>query len=368
MPFLGSAGSTSLLSKVNRAASWNTTAGSLLTSNDRTTISNINLSSTHPDGLAVSYSLVSGSLPTGLSLSSAGVISGSIGTLTTAQTFNFTIRSTSTNSPPSDRAFSISCTMRPDGSDVNHPGTSASSIKTLTGTNTDGIYYINLPTVGSTAIYCIMDNNWDGGGWMMAMKAAATGTTFNYDANYWTTANTLNTGSNDLSAADSKFDTMNYFSAKDIMARWPDIGTSGGGIAGRGVWTWLENDFFAGTRTTLINFFNSQDRYFKRDAKTFTGWQNGVFSSQVDIRFYGFNYRNNNNAAKVRWGFGWNENGEGLYSSAATLASGGAPGSDDVSGGIGLTYGVNWSAGDRIACCQDTTGINRQARVEVYVR
>ena len=28
----------------------------------------------------------------------------------------------------------------------------------------------------------------------------------------------------------------------------------------------------------------------------------------------------------------------------------------------------NYSAGDRVNCCQDTTGINRAARVEIYVK
>ena len=37
--------------------------------------------------------------------------------------------------------------------------------------------------------------------------------------------------------------------------------------------------------------------------------------------------------------------------------------------GIGMDsrYG-NYSGGDMIGCCQDTTGINRSARVEVYIR
>ena len=29
--------------------------------------------------------------------------------------------------------------------------------------------------------------------------------------------------------------------------------------------------------------------------------------------FYGFNYTNASSTASVRWGFGWNENGGGLY-------------------------------------------------------
>ena len=30
--------------------------------------------------------------------------------------------------------------------------------------------------------------------------------------------------------------------------------------------------------------------------------------------------------------------------------------------------GYNYSAGDQITCCQNGTGINRSARVEVYIR
>ena len=43
--------------------------------------------------------------------------------------------------------------------------------------------------------------------------------------------------------------------------------------------------------------------------------------------------------------------------------------SNDVSGGIGMGLGFgNYSAGDKISCCQNTTGINRSARVEIYIR
>lgn len=213
---------------------------------------------------------------------------------------------------------------------------------------------------------------------MMAMKATR-GTTFNYDANYWTTANSLNPTQLNRNDGDAKFDSMNYFSAKDIMAIWPDINTgTGGSIPGKGVWTWLQNSFNAGNRTTLISFFNltytmnnGGSGLFICDAKTFNGWASGIFSSQGDIRFYGFNYKSNTTYTgrsfmKVRWGFGWNENGEGLFPSNAN----GYAGSNDVSGGIGMDTdgGAGYSAGDRIACCNDTAGINRSARVEIYVR
>lgn len=254
-----------------------------------------------------------------------------------------------------------------DGSTPDRAAPSAAHLVSI-GIITNGVYYINLPTVGATPIYCILDPTFGGGGWMMMLKAT-TGTTFNYSANYWTTSNTLNSSDATRNNADAKFNSMNYFEAKDMMAVWPDIG-NGGSISTSTIgWTWLQNDFYAGTRITPISFWNTVDRYFLGDAKLFSGWASGVFSSQVDVRFYGFNYRNNQalgTGPRVRWGFGWNENGGGLYPN-------GNMDSDDVSGGIGMmgvqqNTAATYSAGDVIGCCQDTTGINRSARVEVYIR
>ena len=266
-----------------------------------------------------------------------------------------------------------------DGLSIQSPGNSALELKQLFGYNTNGIYYINLNGV-STPVFCIMDSAYNGGGWMMMMKAT-TGTTFNYSSSYWTSNNTLNATDTTQNNADAKFDVMNYFPAKDMMARWPDIG-SGGSIAGLGSWIWLENEFNGPSTTIPITFFSTVGAasgmafnfggrgLFKRDAKTFGGWAAGTFSSQPDIRFYGFNYENYPNPSyprqgKVRWGFGWNENAEGLYPSSDVVAKG----SNDVSAGIGMdvTFG-SFSAGDKVNCCQDQSGINRSARVEVYVR
>lgn len=270
----------------------------------------------------------------------------------------------------------------PLGSAYN-PADSAASIKAMNSNAPNGVYYINLPTIGPSKAYCIMDSAFDGGGWMLAMKATR-GTTFNYAASYWTSINTLNATNLNQDDGDAKFDIFNYFEGSDLMARWPDIATDGGSISGTGTWTWLERSFNSGrssARTNLVDFFTNAGTYesgyggyFIRDAKTFSGWASGIFSSQVDIRFYGFNFDGpgnyfGNDRTRVRWGFGWNENGEGLYSSPATLVTGGAPGSNDVGGGIGMDaqFG-SYSAGDIINCCQDTTGINRSARVEVYIR
>lgn len=274
-----------------------------------------------------------------------------------------------------------------DGSSSSKAAISAMAIKAVNPSAYDGVYWINLPTAGPTQIYCIMDPTYDGGGWMMMMKAT-TGTTFNYSANYWTTANTLNPTATNQNDGDAKFNTMNYFEARDIMARWPSLSSAsygGGSIPDADCWTWLQNEFYAGTRITPISFFSTAGTYnnggnattgdyggyFIGDAKSYSGWNPSIFSNQPDIRFYGFNFKNYPGfgfSGNVRWGFGWNENGEGLYTGPSSLASGGAPGSDDVSGGIGMdsSFG-SYSAGDYFNCCGNE-GINSSLRVELYVR
>jgi hypothetical protein len=224
-----------------------------------------------------------------------------------------------------------------------------------------------------------MNSAIDGGGWMMAMKATR-GTTFNFNSVYWEGLNTLNPTQTNRNDGDAKFNVFNYSPVKDALALWPDIG-QGGSLSVSGYpWIWLQNNMNGGTRQSLRTFFSTVGLrsgqamnpggrgLFIRDAKTFSGWAAGVFSSQVDVRFYGFNYENNPGYSsnwRVRWGFGWNENSEGLYPSNNVSFIG----SNDLTGGIGLdANGQNFSAGDYIGCCQDSTGINRSARVEFYVR
>lgn len=267
---------------------------------------------------------------------------------------------------------------------ANRPATSALEIIDVAKNRTDGVYFIELPTVGVTPVYCLLSTMYDGGGWMLAMKATR-GTTFSYTANYWTTDNTLNPNNVSLIDADAKYEVMNKFAAKDLLAKWPDLGISGttsGSISSASEWNWLENNFNGGTRQTLISFFNAPSGrsetitsvsgrgFFIQNAYNFAGRATGgitKFSGQADIRFYGFNYQRHAAGGEARWGFGYNENGEGQWPGGTTSP---AAGSNDVFSGIGLSSGggLSYSAGDRISCCQDTTGVNRSARVEIYVR
>jgi hypothetical protein len=253
-----------------------------------------------------------------------------------------------------------------DGSSAAKAAPNAKYLQSAFGNYTDNVYWINLPFVGPTQVYCLLSSTIDGGGWMMMMKATR-GTTFYYGSSYWTAINTLNPTAYNRNDGDAKFDVMNYFYAKDMMALFPDIGSTYNSGTGGSVnlsssynnWCWLQNNFNNGIRITPVGFFASSTKLYFKDASTFTG-KGTAFSSQTDVRFYGYNYANAGGGANVRWGFGWNENGGGLYPT-------GDEQSNDVSGGIGMAWG-NYSAGDYISCCQNTTGVNRSARVEIYVR
>lgn len=251
-----------------------------------------------------------------------------------------------------------------DGSTAEKAAPSAKYIQNAFNNYTDGTYWINLPYEGPTQVFCLLNSAIDGGGWMMMMKATR-GTTFNYDSSYWTAVNTLNTGQTNRNDGDAKFNVMNYFFAKDIMALWPDIpwnyngSTTGGSINTNGsynVWCWLQNNFNNGIRITPINFFSSASNLFFGDANNFAG-KGTAFSSQTGVRFYGFNYTVN---SRVRWGFAWNENNPALYPNTDQS-------SNDVFGGIGM-QALSYSAGDYVACCDNIRGINRSARVEIYIR
>lgn len=247
----------------------------------------------------------------------------------------------------------------PDGLSSNTAAVSAQAIKSAYPNSTDGVYWIDLPTVGPKQIYCLMDNKYDGGGWMMAMKATA-GTTFNFAADYWYTTNTLNETDLTRNNADAKYDAMNYYPAKDVLALWPDIaasGTESGSIDNLSNWSWLQNNFHSsGATTTLISKFAASPTQSSIETSTtgaisFSGYGT-PFSKQPGYMFYGFNYQGNT-SHKVRWGVSWNNEAD--------------QNTNDVSVGIGLSA-RSYSAGDAYGCCGNFEGINRSARVEMYIR
>ena len=114
------------------------------------------------------YSITSGSLPTGLTLSSAGVISGVMPTsgynpsgVTSTATIQRNVGGEITS-----RTYTINKTW-PDGSTPALAAPSARYIKDVIGSSTDGYYWVKLPgdLQGPKQVWC--DMNTSGGGWMM---------------------------------------------------------------------------------------------------------------------------------------------------------------------------------------------------------
>jgi hypothetical protein len=152
---------------INASPNWVTTGGSVGTVYEDVAISTISLSATDPEGGNVSYSVTGGALPNGLSLSGTGDITGTPNVNDSYSaggvTHNFTVSATDgTNSTP--RAFSI---LRKwvDGSTSALAVNNALDLVNL-GFTTDGLYWIDIPSIGATQVYC--DLNTNGGGWMHA--------------------------------------------------------------------------------------------------------------------------------------------------------------------------------------------------------
>jgi hypothetical protein len=248
----------------------------------------------------------------------------------------------------------------------SNPGTNAADILAVHGSGNlaDGTYYVNCNGT-STATYCLMDAKYNGGGWMMIMKAT-TSATFEFGSNYWTTSNTLNTTDLTRNNADAKYDVFNHVTVKDVMAIWPaaDFGFTGGSLSISDGWVWLVNNWFnSGQRTTALAGFQVARNASPPNPYDFAGFKSGVFSTQVSDQrhvFGGHTHIGNGQWGSARWGFVWNENGPGNFDS------------NDAWGGIGLSSHSNGSiagksAGDTFSCC-GTAGYNRTMRAELYGR
>ena len=108
--YTGADGKTALkenVINVDNAPTWSTSAGSVGTVLESTTISTIQLTATDPDGDSVTYAETTSTLSgIGLSLSSSGAITGSVGAVSGNTTTSFTVRATA-GSKTTDRNFTI---------------------------------------------------------------------------------------------------------------------------------------------------------------------------------------------------------------------------------------------------------------------
>lgn len=119
--------------------------------------------------LGLTYSVTSGTLPSGLSLDgSTAIISGTTSDTSynvNGQSSSVTVASSGASTP---KSFTIIKRWR-DGATQGQAAPSATYIKNLTGTSSSGYYWIS-PVVGSSYyVYCDMSS--DGGSWMLMINA-----------------------------------------------------------------------------------------------------------------------------------------------------------------------------------------------------
>ena len=236
----------------------------------------------------------------------------------------------------------------PDGSSPEKAATSAAAILQVNPSAPDGVYWINLPSVGAKQIYCALSSNHlGGGGWMLAWKCTR-GSTFGYSSNYWTSSNVYNeTSGLNLNDGDHKNHAFNHYVASSIAAVFPDLNNGGQSSVPYSAWTWKQSGV---GQTALARLQSNQQ--LSSNPRGESSMSGSGFSNQNGYQWYGFNYTGNN-SNRVRWGFGWNNEGD--------------QNSNDVTGGIAPVRSGN-SAGDHIYCCQGTTGVNRSIRAEIWVQ
>jgi len=104
-------------------------------------------------------------------------------------------------------------TLFPVGTSDN-PAKSCAEVRSKQPSAGDGVYWLNY-TGAPVQAYCEMSTA--GGGWTQLVRTA--GTTFEYSANYWTTANTLNPTALVPTWDSAKFDTFNTMPVTELLLK-----------------------------------------------------------------------------------------------------------------------------------------------------
>jgi Putative Ig domain/Glycine rich protein len=139
---------------VDTSPTWSTPAGSLGTVTNGSAITTIPLSATDPDGNAtITYAVTANALPTGLSLSSGGNITGTPTGYVAGQTVSFTVTATSTQNASGSvattpRNFTITVNLPITVTSLSTTSGNAGSSFTINGSNFSGTPAV---TIGGVA-------------------------------------------------------------------------------------------------------------------------------------------------------------------------------------------------------------------------
>jgi len=182
---------------------WSTTAGTIATYVFPTdTTYNISVSATDPDAAStISYAVTSGSLPSGANLNSTtGSITGNIPNPNASSvTSNFDITATDNAGNQSARSFNI-IRQWADGSTSARAAISANAIITLTGTASDGTYWLK-PTASPSAFQAPCNFTYVPGFGLTCVIKGGGGVGFDPNDAYWENSTLIN--ENDFSLVNS---------------------------------------------------------------------------------------------------------------------------------------------------------------------
>jgi len=118
---------------------YTTASGNILNTFEGSSV-NTSIVATDPESDAITFAVQSGSLPTGLSISSGGVITGTAPSVSGSETSNFTIRATSgTNT--TDRAFNIVVGDQPTGGTISTYSSGGVNYRVHTFTSSGSLVY-----------------------------------------------------------------------------------------------------------------------------------------------------------------------------------------------------------------------------------
>ena len=147
---------------------WSTSVGNVGTVYEDQAISSITLTANDPEGSTVTYAISAGALPSGLSLSSSGVITGTPNVNDTYSasgvTHNFTVNASDGTGNITPRSFNIVRKWM-DGTTETQAAPSGQAIADLGITN-DGTFWIKPPGGTGTATQAYVMNSVHGGGWV----------------------------------------------------------------------------------------------------------------------------------------------------------------------------------------------------------
>ena len=155
------------------APNWTTAAGSVGTVFEDEAMTTATVAATDPEGGTVTYSVTSGALPTGTSLSSAGAITGTPNVSDTYNssgvTHNFTVTANDGTGNTTPRAFSILRKWK-DGSSDALAVTGPSQLRAIGAS--DGLYKMKTPNFMSGNPFTVRFGTYASKGWIEVMYSS----------------------------------------------------------------------------------------------------------------------------------------------------------------------------------------------------